>query len=122
MERFDGKALWPTLTREQQEDIGAIALELVAAWACLDHGRPDLPNAISRAGEHADHALLSQLQGAFVEAVPRDAVYAGDVPRVPSMIGAVCRACGCSEYDPCEGGCGWHEPDLCTACVPRRAT
>lgn len=30
----------------------------------------------------------------------------------------VCRVCGCTHDNPCEGGCGWHELGLCTACVP----
>lgn len=28
-----------------------------------------------------------------------------------------CRVCGCSHYDPCEEGCWWVEPDLCSACA-----
>ena len=28
----------------------------------------------------------------------------------------VCRLCGCSEADACEGGCSWVEEDLCSAC------
>lgn len=30
-----------------------------------------------------------------------------------------CRECGCSEFNPCAGGCAWLEPDLCStkACV-----
>lgn len=38
-----------------------------------------------------------------------------------------CQKCGCSEYEPCEGGCGWANAQhtICTACVepkprPRR--
>lgn len=27
-----------------------------------------------------------------------------------------CRVCGCTETTPCEGGCAWVEPDLCSAC------
>ena len=27
-----------------------------------------------------------------------------------------CRVCGCSHYDPCEEGCWWVEPDLCSQC------
>ena len=34
---------------------------------------------------------------------------------------AICRECGCSEWDACrlEGGrtCSWSTPDLCSACV-----
>lgn len=29
----------------------------------------------------------------------------------------VCRVCGCSEFNACEGGCCWVEEDLCSACV-----
>lgn len=29
----------------------------------------------------------------------------------------VCRGCGCTELDPCPGGCAWAEPGLCTNCV-----
>lgn len=27
-----------------------------------------------------------------------------------------CRVCGCTQDDPCEGGCYWVEEDLCSAC------
>lgn len=29
----------------------------------------------------------------------------------------VCRVCGCSEFNPCEGGCCWSEPGLCSRCA-----
>ena len=29
----------------------------------------------------------------------------------------VCRVCGCTEYNACEGGCWWVEEDLCSACA-----
>lgn len=29
----------------------------------------------------------------------------------------VCRVCGCTEDNACEGGCSWVEEDLCSACV-----
>jgi hypothetical protein len=28
-----------------------------------------------------------------------------------------CRVCGCSHFDPCDEGCWWVEPDLCSACA-----
>jgi hypothetical protein len=28
-----------------------------------------------------------------------------------------CRVCGCSQLDPCEGGCAWAAPGLCTNCL-----
>ena len=30
---------------------------------------------------------------------------------------AVCRVCGCTQYNACDGGCYWVEPDLCSKCV-----
>lgn len=29
----------------------------------------------------------------------------------------VCRVCGCTEGNACQGGCYWVEPDLCSACA-----
>lgn len=28
----------------------------------------------------------------------------------------VCRVCGCTQENPCDGGCYWVEEDLCSAC------
>jgi hypothetical protein len=28
-----------------------------------------------------------------------------------------CRACKCSEREPCDPPCGWFEPGLCTTCA-----
>jgi ParB/RepB/Spo0J family partition protein len=30
----------------------------------------------------------------------------------------VCRVCGCTEDNACEGGCSWVEADLCSSCAP----
>ncbi|HTB10971.1 MAG TPA: hypothetical protein VK752_05345 [Bryobacteraceae bacterium] len=30
-----------------------------------------------------------------------------------------CRHCGCTDDEPCEGGCGWAAEDLCTSCVDK---
>lgn len=34
---------------------------------------------------------------------------------------APCRVCGCWELEACDGGCGWAEADLCTACAEAQA-
>ncbi len=36
---------------------------------------------------------------------------------VPDEALRVCRVCGCSELNACEGGCSWVEKDLCSACI-----
>jgi hypothetical protein len=33
-----------------------------------------------------------------------------------------CRVCGCSWNNPCEGGCYWVEPDLCSKCAEEMKT
>ncbi len=32
-----------------------------------------------------------------------------------------CRVCGCTDDDPCVGGCYWVEDDLCSACEDETA-
>lgn len=32
-------------------------------------------------------------------------------------VGPACRICGCTTEAPCEGGCAWVEPDLCSSCA-----
>lgn len=36
---------------------------------------------------------------------------------IPDEALRVCRVCGCSEANACEGGCCWVEEDLCSACI-----
>ncbi len=70
--------------------------------------------AADAASRHCD-ALLKDL---FVEAIPREALEASDgAPRIPSLLGMVCRVCACSQNDGCADGCGWAEESLCTRCV-----
>jgi hypothetical protein len=38
------------------------------------------------------------------------------------LLAAECRVCGCSHYNPCEGGCVWAEPDLCSRCAQELPT
>ena len=33
-----------------------------------------------------------------------------------------CRVCGCTEQNPCPGGCHWVEHDLCSACEGKNGT
>lgn len=33
----------------------------------------------------------------------------------------VCRICGCTQYNACEGGCWWVSEDLCSQCVDAQA-
>ncbi|HEX8224492.1 MAG TPA: hypothetical protein VF605_11810 [Allosphingosinicella sp.] len=75
-------------------------------------------------------AALEFLEADRVKATYADARLLGRVfpisPAIVSELGcgtspAICRGCGCSEFDPCdEGGraCAWAEPDLCTSCLP----
>lgn len=123
--RFDGAAAWSVLPVAQQDAIGAIALELVAAWSLEERvfeDAPLLPPSVVRASMQGDAEIIDLLKEAFVEAIGLDAVCSPEgVPLIPTLYGRVCRHCGCSDGDACaaEGDrCGWESPDLCSACAP----
>lgn len=53
-------------------------------------------------------------------------LYIGDLDNMPEAVYcppcaegvATCRVCGCTNETPCEDGCWWIEPDLCSSCRP----
>jgi hypothetical protein len=47
----------------------------------------------------------------------RDMMKAEMVVERAARTGVICRECGCSEYDACEGGCSWAKPGLCSRCA-----
>jgi hypothetical protein len=137
--RFDGLAAWPKLSPEEQAEIGALALELVVASRGMDvaycSGLEETPVArpFLSAATFLNDRLEDAVGDAIAGAVPAfddalsDAIastvlahpdHACRMP-LPSLIGPVCRSCGCYHEDPCDEGCGWAEEDLCTACVGR---
>lgn len=125
--RFDGAAHWATLTPDEQRAVGAAALEWMAADALRQRAYEDAPDngtafLWERVGMAAAEACRSAILDVFVEAVPRaDLEAPAGQPRVPSLLGMVCEACGCSEDDACDQGCAWARDNLCTACVAEPA-
>jgi hypothetical protein len=124
--RFDGLATWPKLSPEEQAEIGALALELVVASRGEDvvycSGLEETPVA----GPFLTAATLlnDKLEDTVSDAIASTALAHHDHARrmpLPSLIGPICRSCGCYHEDPCDEGCGWAEEDLCTACVGRTA-
>lgn len=117
LSRFNGAEAWAKLTPEQQAEIGAIALELVICQNGEDAHEGDgrLSRIFFNGYAQIDQALMDAVSDALNNRMP-EVLNDHDIP-VPSLIGPVCRVCGCSEYDPCEDVCGWAEDDLCTACV-----
>ena len=120
--RFDGAAAWATLSAEQQVEIGAIALEFIVSWHGLDsvelHSmeEPSRATAFGAAESLLGDMLMDAVSTAIGDAVPALSDDELPVP-IPSLLGPICRVCGCSEAAACEGGCAWARPDLCTACV-----
>jgi hypothetical protein len=105
-DRIDGAAEWTKLSPEFQAMIGAAA----------DPGGGSA-TAIARAFEAAADLCSDRLLEAVTENVP---AIDPKRPPLPASLGDVCRTCGCSHEDPCEDGCGWLEPDLCTGCGDRQ--
>ncbi|MCJ2086939.1 hypothetical protein MKK88_13205 [Methylobacterium sp. E-005] len=119
-ERFDGAEAWSKLPADVQAEIGAIALEMAAVASLHDRlCQDDLPEIFHRTSDAATVELWRDLQAVTSDALPEDAFVAshGRMPRIPSLLGDVCRVCGCSQNDACDFGCGWAAEDLCTACV-----
>lgn len=125
MTRFDGTAIWNSLSAEAMEQIGSIALELVAAWHCRQRSYEDgalfgdRNAALLRAADASGPLLLDLLRQAFVEHVDETRLNdESGFPLLPAMLGPVCRGCGCSQLDACQPfSCAWVEPDLCSACA-----
>ena len=128
--RFDGLAAWPKLSPEEQAEIGALALELVVASRGMDvaycSGLEETPVArpFLSAATFINDKLEDAVGDAIVGAVPAfddalsDAIASAALAH-HDHARRICRSCGCYHEDPCEGGCGWAEEDLCTACVGR---
>ena len=119
-ERFDGAEAWAKLDPETQARIGISALELVCALNLSERVEEDeLPERYERIAFAAYAEMERDLNAEIVDALPREAFEASDgrLPSIPSALGAVCRACGCSQNFACDGGCGWAADDLCTACI-----
>lgn len=118
-ERFDGAEAWTELPPAAQAAIGAVALELTLAWHLQDAAGPGPESALPPvAARVAGSQLMAELEATVLDALPEGAFAAPDGgPRLPSLIGGVCRVCGCSQNDACPGSCGWAAEDLCTACV-----
>lgn len=115
--RFDGAKILETLLRTQRDAIGAAALELQAARIASSvqqetaYGRACAASA-AEAEAMFEHKLFAVLPGALF----RDDK---GKPRIPSGLGPICRECGCTEHDACDGGCAWADESLCTSCVAR---
>jgi hypothetical protein len=111
--RFDGAAAWKQLSPDQQARIGAAALEYVCALQGIglddaQRRRPFEAAARLALGEMCDGVRMRPI---VLSAGP-------DAPMpLPSLVGRVCRACGCSDDDSCGGSCHWAERDLCNVCV-----
>jgi hypothetical protein len=122
--RFDGAAAWAALTAEQQAAIGTLALESAVNWrGYLAYANPngeEVPYARPFVVGEAllEDRLTETCVGALRDLVPalHDAT---KVVPIPSLLGRICRTCGCSQIDPCDEGCGWAEYDLRTACVSK---
>jgi len=120
LDRFEGNVAWSRLDDLQRVAIGSVALELLATWWAQEQAADphDGSDPLLRAAERADVLLIDMLREVMVEAVPMTMLQdAEGQPLLPSLLGQVCRECGCSQHDACFPACHWVEPDLCSACA-----
>lgn len=132
--RFDGPAAWAALPEAARAEIGALALELVCVWHLIDAEgtgpESALPPVLARAALAADRLINPALEDRVHQVLPEGAFRAADgvTPRLPSLLGGVCRSCGWSQADAeavgygstaVAEGSGWAARDLCTECADR---
>lgn len=105
-DRFDGVAAWDLCTPAEQRALGAMFMELIAARH-IQHGVDCEPT--ERAAAAAERLIISGIGEVLGEHYDDLRVDDQGRYRLPSSLGLVCHSCGCSQQDPCEEGCGWHD-------------
>ena len=110
--RFDGAAVWDTLSYAEQQEFGRAALELCAARYGAEVAEDIAEEVVFGQAEWGVTEHLDELAAAILYGALGD-----EPPGLPTLLGAVCRRCGCSEHAACFPPCGWAEPNLCTSCA-----
>lgn len=122
--RFDGREVWHTLSAKQKADIGAAALECIAAGVAATRTQPKNPAngsnpILYRAAKAAGKVTVDMLDHAVAVTVPK--IFSNpDEVAIPAMVGPICTGCGCTELDACKGGCSWVRSGWCSACEAGR--
>ena len=111
--RFDGAAAWSRLTRGERDELGPLMLEFVVAEAGARLSPPG--GVYTRTFVAAADLANNGLHRLAAEILPQE-IFFGGTPPIPAIVGDVCRHCGCTEFDACDGGCFWVAPGLCSAC------
>ena len=117
--RFNGNVAWAHLRREQQNEIGEMILELIMCQNgqdFYDDKEPRLQRPFEAGWSMINHDLAELVNEHLQDRIPEMLGDNNHIP-IPSLIGPVCRICGCSECDACPNNCGWVESDLCTKCT-----
>ncbi len=125
LDRFEGNVAWSKLDDLQRVAIGSMALEFIAAWQTVDQVvyPRDGSDPLLRAASHAEVILIDRLCEVMAEAIPVAMLQGIDgQPLLPSLLGQVCRHCGCSQRNACFPACHWVEADLCSACAEAEMT
>lgn len=117
---INGAELWAGLDAETQARIGALAIELTWASAiCVSSNKATYVE--SRPFDAAYTLLINQIEQDLLGTILPDVEGEPGTLPLPSLLGPVCRQCGCSQLDGCDEGCGWAEIDLCSACMDKEA-
>jgi hypothetical protein len=116
---LDPLAVWLSLPPEVRERIGAAAI----ATAVANLGSNVAEEIADPIAYRYYHTAESEALSLIFELVNINVLSGDDttLPPRPDLrpLGVrQCRACGCTDDFACDGGCGWVEIDLCSACVP----
>ena len=89
-------------------------VNLIDCIEITEHNRPDYPERYFGDYTPGRFMWVTEVVRVFKKIIPMRG-YQG-LFNVDDDDLRVCRACGCSELNACEGGCQWIVDDLCSAC------
>ncbi len=82
-----------------------------------EHERADWIGLIERDETPATLHTIAALRRVFpFDLEILEALAVAHLDAIPVAL-AICLKCGCTEDDACPGGCWWHAPGLCSACI-----
>lgn len=106
------------LPPETQRLFGLVGFALALAWMGQVGGQEYGDMDVERRFEDTAGILTGALLNTLTDCVPNiDDIHGRPIDLNPLGI-RTCTTCGCTHTTPCEGGCSWVGPTLCSACAP----
>lgn len=111
----------PQYLKLRRQAAGLSILQVAERIAPTARDRSEAIALVTMLEQPGTTARRTETLSAFQSAFPFDPdVYQQLVNDPPAWHPAICRSCGCSQWDPCcsdDACCAWAEPGRCTRCA-----